>query len=105
MASDARLAHAGGRRMSASRGEGFAADIGVLVEAAIEARGRLGPELLEYGNPLIGHRTINPTAPADARCRKNVVVRSFVFFEEDRKRQRAEEADIGVVILDDRMIA
>jgi hypothetical protein len=23
---------------------------------------------------------IDPTAPADARCRKNVVVRSFVFF-------------------------
>jgi hypothetical protein len=24
--------------------------------------------------------TVDPTAPADARCRKNVVVRSFVFF-------------------------
>ena len=23
---------------------------------------------------------LDPTAPADARCRKNVVVRSFVFF-------------------------
>ena len=23
---------------------------------------------------------VDPTAPADARCRKNVVVRSFVFF-------------------------
>src|SRR6202040_75075 len=31
-------------------------EIGSAVEAAIEARGRLGPELLEYGNPLIGHR-------------------------------------------------
>ena len=23
---------------------------------------------------------VDPTAPADSRCRKNVVVRSFVFF-------------------------
>src|ERR1700719_2721920 len=44
------------RRVGVLHGEGFAGDIGVLVEAAIEARGRLGPELLEYGNPLIGHR-------------------------------------------------
>src|ERR1700731_867142 len=44
------------RRVGLLHREGFAADIGVLVEAAIEARGRLGPELLEYGNPLIGHR-------------------------------------------------
>jgi len=40
---------------------------------------------------------------APAQCRKNVVVRSFVFFWEDRKRQRAEEADIVVAILDGRM--
>src|SRR5580704_7298980 len=44
------------RRVGLLHREGFAADISVLVEAAIEARGRLGPELLEYGNPLIGHR-------------------------------------------------
>ena len=29
---------------------------------------------------------VDPTAPANARCRKNIVVRSFVFFQEDRKR-------------------
>jgi hypothetical protein len=27
---------------------------------------------------------IDPTAPANARCGKNVVVRSFVFFQEER---------------------
>jgi hypothetical protein len=48
---------------------------------------------------------IDPTAPANARCRKNVVVRSFVFFKEDRNRRRVEEADIGVVILGDRVTA
>ena len=29
---------------------------------------------------------VDPTAPANARCRKNIVVRSIVFFQEDRKR-------------------
>src|SRR6516164_5056621 len=37
--------------------EGFAADIGVMVEAAVEAGGRLGPQLLEDRDPLIGHGT------------------------------------------------
>src|SRR5215471_8998057 len=45
------------RRMRLLHREGLAADIGVAVEAAIEAGGRLRPQLLEDRNPLIGHRT------------------------------------------------
>src|SRR5262245_2911797 len=37
--------------------ERFAADIGVAVETAIKAGGRLRPELLEDRDPFIGHRT------------------------------------------------
>jgi hypothetical protein len=44
------------RRVGLLHREGFAADIGVSVEAAIEAGGRLGPELLEYCDPLVDHR-------------------------------------------------
>jgi hypothetical protein len=35
---------------------------------------------------------IDPIAPATARCRKKLVVRSFVFFSGDGKRQREESA-------------
>src|ERR1700733_1367224 len=35
--------------------EGLRADIGITVVGASKAGGRLGPELLEYRNPLIGH--------------------------------------------------
>ena len=40
---------------------------------------------------------IDPTAPANARC-KNVVVRSFVLLLERTQRQRIEELDIGIVV-------
>jgi hypothetical protein len=43
------------RRVGLLHWEGFTADIGVSVEAAIEAGGRLGPEVLEYCDPLVGH--------------------------------------------------
>jgi len=45
------------RRVRPLDREGFAADIGVMVEAAVEAGGRLGPQLLEDRDPLIGHGT------------------------------------------------
>jgi hypothetical protein len=35
---------------------------------------------------------IDPTAPATTSYRKNVVVRSFVFFQGDGRRQRQEGA-------------
>jgi hypothetical protein len=44
------------RRVRLLHREGFAADIGIAVEATVEAGGRLRPELLEDRDPLVGHR-------------------------------------------------
>ena len=44
------------RRMRLLQREGFAADVGIAVELAVEAGGRLRPELLEDRDPFVGHR-------------------------------------------------
>src|SRR5215475_12152026 len=56
-------------RVRLLRREGFAADIGVAVEAAIEAGWRLGPELLENRDPLIGHCTASIESGAVQRLK------------------------------------